>query len=154
MDSTACHHCLTGCSVPFLSCLHGLASYSPLHVCNAYIAIYDHLPALAFKPLRIQHLQCDWMHATPGGTVQWLHADYQIHREQEQSDEVWHCVPHSPGWKCMIQCPLQARTQGFEKGGYIARNKSHGIFVILILSYSSVMTVCKNIQFHRKHEAH
>ena len=108
MDSTACHHCLTGCSVPFLSCLHGLASYSPLHVCNAYIAIYDLFSALAFKPLRIQHLQCDWMHAPPGGTVQWLHADYQIHREQEQSDEVWHCVPHSPGWKCMIriQCPL------------------------------------------------
>ena len=82
MDSTACHHCLTGCSVPFLSCLQGLASYSALHVCNAYIAIYDLFSALAFKPIRIQHLQCDWLHAPPGGTVQWLHADYQIHREQ------------------------------------------------------------------------
>ena len=31
-----------------------------------------------------------------------------IHREQEQSEEVWHCVCvlHSPRWKCTIQCPL------------------------------------------------
>ena len=49
---------------------------------------------------------------------------------------------------------LQARAQGFEKGGYIVRSKCHGILVILILSYSSVMAACNNIQFHRKHEAH
>ena len=43
--------------------------------------------------------------------------------------------------------------QGFEKGGYIVRTISHGTFVILILSYSLVMTACKNKQFLRKHEA-
>ena len=29
-----------------------------------------------------------------------------IHREQEQSEEVWQYVLCSPGWKCTIQCPL------------------------------------------------
>ena len=53
-----------------------------------------------------------------------------------------------------VQCDVQnqAHTQGFEKGGYIGRKNSHGIF-ILILSYSSVMTVCKIKQLHREHEA-
>ena len=138
VDSTACHHCLTGCSVPFLSCLHGLASYSPLHACNAYIAIYDLFSALAFKPLRIQHLQCDWMHAIPGGTVQWLHADYQIHREQEQSEEVWHCVLCSPGWKCMIRCPL-GKTVAMECGAIyificsVCTNKQANLAIFTLL---------------------
>ena len=47
-------------------------------------------------------------------------------------------------------CGIQARTQGFEKGGYIVEKFPLNIWH-LMLSYSST---CKNKQFHREHEAH
>ena len=45
---------------------------------------------------------------------------------------------------------FQARTQGFEKGGYILKNPINFWHVNVKL----FMTAYKNIQFHREHEAH